>query len=121
MMDWIFWLKLLHTAVVIVVYACMVYIIYCGIFNKQNHILRVSFAVVIFISLAYVINGECIITTWVRDISGRSDVSDIFLPDWIARKIVPVSIVMLSAGTILHAKNYLIQYKITRLVKKNEQ
>ena len=118
-MDWIFWLKLLHTFIVFVVYGSLLYIIYCGISNKSNLILWLSFGIVVSISIAYVLNGECLITTWVRQLSGKSGLSDIFLPDGIAIKIVPVSIILMSLATLLHSLNCYKQYKFNKSSKKD--
>ena len=106
-MDWIFWLKLLHTLIVFLVFAGLAHIIYCALLNKRGLLLWLSFALYLVIALAYVANGECLITTWVRQLAGHAGEADIFLPNWLAFKIVPASILLMSLGCLLHCKNYL--------------
>ena len=105
-MDFIFWLKLVHTAIFLFASFCIGYVVYCGFYNKSGSFLKISHAVVLSIGIAYVANGfECIISTLVHDIAGRRDDSDIFFPDWFARNIVPVSTVVYLVGVSAIIRN----------------
>ena len=101
-MDWIYWIKLLHTLIFIFVSFCIMYIVYCGIVGKINNFLWVALGLVFAIGLIYAINGfECPLATLVHRFAGRSDVADIFFPGWFARRIMPVSTFVYLVGVVL--------------------
>jgi hypothetical protein len=103
-MDWIYWIKLVHTLVFLVVSACILYIVYCGITGKLNRLLWAALGLVLLIGILYAVNGfECPLTTIVQHLAGRRDVADIFFPDWFANKIMPVSAGVYVVGAMLVA------------------
>lgn len=105
-MDWIYWTKLFHTLIFFVVSGCILYVVYCGITGRTNRFLWASSGFVLLIGVLYAINGfECLLATLVHRLAGRRDVSDIFLPDWIANKIMLVSTLVYLVGMILIAGN----------------
>ena len=98
----IFWIKLLHTLIFAVASACILYIVYCGISGKVNRYLWLAIGTIFAIAIIHAVNGfECPLATLVHRLAGRSDVSDIFLPDWIARNIMPVSTAIFVIGIVL--------------------
>ena len=105
-MDWIFWIKLVHTLIFFFASACIMYVLYCGVTGKTDTYLWKSAIIVFTIGLIYAINGfECPLTTLVYWLAGQRDVSDIFFPDWFARNIMLVSTVVYVAGIALVARN----------------
>jgi len=105
-MDWIYWTKLLHTLVFLIVSGCIAYVIYCGAAGKNGRFLPASLGIVLAVGLVYALNGfECPLATVVHHLAGRRDVSDIFFPDWFANKIMPVSTAVYLLGVFLVARN----------------
>ena len=93
-MDWIFWIKLIHTLVFLFASGCIIYVVYCGVTGKSNRYLIASLVIVLAIGVIYAINGfECPLATLVHKLAGRRDVPDIFFPNWFANNIMLVSTV----------------------------
>ena len=105
-MDWIYWVKLVHTVIFFFASACIMYVVYCGVVGKINSYLWASIGIVFIIGLIYAVNGfECPLSTLVHRLAGRRDVSDIYFPDWFARNIMPVSTVIYIVGVALVARH----------------
>ena len=105
-MDWIFWIKLVHTLIFFFASGCIVYVVYCGIIGKTNRYLITCLGIVFAIGVIYAINGfECPLASAVHQLEGRRDVADIFFPDWFANKIMPVSTGIYLVGAVLVARN----------------
>jgi hypothetical protein len=105
-MDWIYWIKLIHTLIFIFASSCIVYVVYCGFLGKTSRFLIASLGIVFAIGVIYAINGfECPLATIVHHLAGRRDVPDIFFPDWFANKIMPVSTAIYVIGAVLVARN----------------
>ena len=103
-MDMIFWIKLVHTLIFFVASACILYIVYCGISGKVNRYLWMAIGTIFAIGIIHAANGfECPLATLVYRLAGRNDVSDIFLPDWFARNIMPISTAIFVIGIVLIA------------------
>ncbi|UCG74121.1 MAG: hypothetical protein JSV45_07030 [Chromatiales bacterium] len=106
-MDWIYWLQLIHTAVFFFASGCVLYVVYCGLAGRTNTFLWTSMAVASLVGAANFLNGfECPLTTLIYHLAGRRDIADIFLPDWFAQLIMPVSAVVFSFGVVLVARNH---------------
>ena len=105
-MDWIYWIKLVHTLIFIFASSCIVYVVYCGFVGKLNNFLIASLGFVFAIGVIYAINGfECPLATIVHHLAGRRDIPEIFFPDWFANKIMPVSTTFYLIGAVLVARN----------------
>ncbi len=114
-MDWIFWIKLLHTLVFLFVSGCIVYVVYCGISGTSNRYLWAAAGIVLSIGILYAANGfECPLATLVHTLAGRKDISDIFFPDWFANKIMSVSAAIYVFGMLL------VLYKKYRKIKSGD-
>ena len=106
-MDWIYWLQLLHTGVFFFASGCVLYVVYCGLVGQTNVFLWASMGIASLIGAANFLNGfECPLTTLIYHLAGRRDIADIFLPDWFARLIMPVSAVIFTVGVALVARNH---------------
>ena len=105
-MDWIFWIKLVHTLIFLFASGCILYVVYCGVAEKTSNYLWVSIGIVFAIGVIYAINGfECPLATLVHQLAGRRDIADIFFPDWFANKIMPVSTIIYLIGIALVFRN----------------
>jgi hypothetical protein len=105
-MNWIYWIKLVHTLIFFFASGCILYIVYCGVAGKINRYHWAAMGIVLAIGISYAANGfECPFATLVHRMAGRRDVSDIFFPDWFANKIVPVSTVIYLMGVALVSRN----------------
>ena len=103
--DMIYWVKLIHTLIFFVASVCILYIVYCGIAGKIDRYLWTAIGIIFAIGIIHAANGfECPLTTVVYRLAGRRDVADIFLPDWFARNIMPVSAVIYAIGVVLIAR-----------------
>ena len=101
-MDMIFWIKLIHTLIFFLASICIIYIVYCGIAGKINRYLWIAIGIIFAIGIIHAANGfECPLETLVQQLAGRRDVADIFLPDWFARNIMPVSTAVFVIGVLL--------------------
>lgn len=101
-MDIIYWVKILHTLIFFLASVCIMYIVYCGITGKINRYLWIAIGIIFAIGIIHAANGfECPLATLVHRLAGRRDVADIFLPDWFARNIMPVSTVIFVIGVVL--------------------
>ena len=114
-MDMIFWIKLVHTLIFILASICIIYIVYCGIAGKINRYLWAAIGTIFAIGIVHAANGfECPLATLVYQLAGRRDVTDIFLPDWIARNIMPVSTVIFVVGVLLIVRSEYRRRKANR-------
>ncbi len=101
-MDIIFWIKFFHTLIFVLASLCIMYIVYCGIAGKITRYLWMAMGIIFSIGIIHAANGfECPLTTLVHQLTGRRDVADIFLPDWLARNIMPVSTAIFVIGVVL--------------------
>jgi hypothetical protein len=106
MMNWIFLLKLVHTFIFFCAAACILYVLYCGLFGKKGRYLWWAAAFVFTIGVIFAANGlECPISTLIYKLAGRRGIPDIFLPDWIATKIMPVSTPIYTISLLLVFRN----------------
>jgi hypothetical protein len=99
-------IKALHTAVFLFASGCILYALSCGITGRASRVwLRPAIAVPTGIGVLWWLNGrECLLSSVIyRLADGDHTVSDIFLPDAVASRIMPVSttLLALAVGLIL--------------------
>jgi hypothetical protein len=100
----IFLIKALHTAVFLVASGCILYALGCGIAGRASPgRLVASIAIPSMIGVLWWLNGrECLLSTMIYRLSaGDRTQPDIFLPDWAASRIMPVSTVLLAIAIAL--------------------
>lgn len=101
----LFWLKLFHTIVFLVVSAAILYILYSGITNQGGPLLVISVAVVLVETAVYVLNGtRCPLTHLAKqmgDHTGNDWIADIFLPESFARRIPQVCGALAVVGIVI--------------------
>jgi hypothetical protein len=100
----VFLIKALHTAVFVFASACILYVLRCGIVGRASpRMLVASIAVPSIAGILWWLNHhECILTSAIYKLSGgdRSQ-PDIFLPDWISRRIMLGSTLVLGPALCL--------------------
>jgi len=120
-MDVIYWIKLIHTLIFFLASVCIMYIVYCGITGKINRYLWMAIGIIFAIGIVHAANGfECPLATLVHRLAGRRDVADIFLPDWFARNIIPVSTVIYVIGVVLIVRCQYRRRKANRGLKGSD-
>jgi hypothetical protein len=88
--------------------ACLLYILYCGITLIYNWALLVALAAIFAEGAALILNRwRCPLTTLVERYSGgKGSVTDLFLPDIIARNTFRYSTFIFAAELLLLAVGY---------------
>lgn len=97
----IFIVKALHTAVFVFASGCILYALGCGIVGRvSQERLLTAIAAPSIIGVLWWLNGrECLLSSIIYRLSaGDRTQPDIFLPDWAASRIMPVSTVLLAAA-----------------------
>jgi len=93
-------IKLVHTLIFAALMSCVVYIGYAGAANRMSR--RSVLALVTIIGEGVVIarnEGRCPLTDMVEELGDEhGSVSDIFLPNWVARHIPHLSCAILGIG-----------------------
>lgn len=116
-MNWIYWLQVFHTGVFFFASGCVLYVVYCGVVGRTNAFLWASMGIASLIGAANFLNGfECPLTTLIYHLAGSRDIADIFLPDWFARLIMPVSAAVFAVGVALVARNHYLRRATVREV-----
>jgi hypothetical protein len=95
-------IKLIHTAIFVVIMGFILHFTYSGIRNRVNRWSAVTLAIVAGEGIVLGVNGgRCPLTLAVEDLgSEHGSVSDIFLPDWVARHIPHISTVLIGVGLV---------------------
>jgi hypothetical protein len=93
MFNKIFWIKAAHSIIFWWQVACLVYILYAGITATFNIILPIAIGSILLNGIMLLLNhGRCPFTTLAEHQGAkRGSVTDLFLPDCIARNIFRVS------------------------------
>ena len=111
MLNKIFFIKSIHTAIFVFMSACLLYILYCGITKTYNWALLLAISAIFIEGLALLLNhGRCPLTT-LAEKSGaeKGSVTDIFLPQWMARNVFRLSTVLFTVGLVLLAFRYFMK------------
>jgi hypothetical protein len=84
------------------------YILYSGITRTFNWVLLIAIIAILIEGLALLLNnGRCPLTTLAEKYGAENgSVTDIFLPNWIARNVFTVSIILFSAELVLLGFRY---------------
>ena len=88
--------------------ACLIYILYCGITKTYNWPLLLAISAILINGLAVLLNhGRCPLTTLAEKLGAeKGTITDIFLPQWIARNVFAFSTVLFAAELILLGLGY---------------
>ena len=104
----LFLIKVVHTMVFVVISACLVYVLYCGITRTYDWTLLLALGAILTNGLALLLNRmRCPLTTLARRYGDENGaVSDIFLPRWFAGNLFRVASVSFSAELIVLGVRY---------------
>ena len=93
MFNKLFLIKFVHSLIFWWQAACLIYILYAGISRTFNLILLIAILSILLNGILLLLNkGRCPFTTLAENQgAGHGSVTDIFLPDFIARNIFRVS------------------------------
>ena len=86
----------------------LLYILYCAITRTYNWILLLALIAIMINGLALLLNHmRCPLTTLAEKLGAeKGSVTDIFLPQWMARNVFRVSTVLFTAELVLLALGY---------------
>jgi hypothetical protein len=95
-------IKSVHTLIFVGMGFCVLYILYSGLTGRVSRLTKVSFTVVSGEALIFFGNGQrCPLSDLAEDLgSAHGTVGDIFLPDWLARRIPQISSTLLAVSLI---------------------
>lgn len=100
----LFVIKVVHSIVFWFQVACLAYLAYAGVTRSFGWPLLVPIGSILLNGLLLLLNhGRCPFTTLAeRQGAARGSVTDLFLPDWAARNVFPVSTALfaLELGTL---------------------
>jgi hypothetical protein len=97
--------KAIHTIVFMSMLACVLHVTWSGIRGRMSHAAKISAMAVSGEALVFLGNRrQCPLTVLVEDLgSDHGQVTDIFLPDVLARNVFALSTSMLGIGAIVYA------------------
>jgi hypothetical protein len=105
----IFAVKAAHSAIFVVNLSAILWIVVAGFFGRRDRTVALAAAAVAAEAAVFVGNDRvCPLTTLAENLGARrGQVSDIFLPDAIARTIPVWSSALVALGVLLHARSLL--------------
>ena len=108
MFNKLFVIKLVHSVIFWWQAACLAYILYAGITGTFNILLLIVILSILVNGVLLLFNhGRCPFTTLAENQGAqKGSITDIFLPDWVARNIFRVSFPFFSAEIVLLAVRY---------------
>ena len=91
--------------------ACLIYILYCGVTRTYNWTLILAISAILINALALYLNrGRCPLTTLAEKLGAeKGSVTDIFLPQWMARNVFRISTVLFAAELVLLGLGYFMK------------
>jgi hypothetical protein len=104
----LFWIKFVHSAIFWWQAICLFYLLYAGITATFNVLVLIAVVSILLNGVSLLLNrGRCPFTTLAENQGAESgSVTDIFLPDFIARNIFRVSFPFFICEVILLAVRY---------------
>lgn len=84
----IFWIKFVHSFIFFLMTACILYVLYSGLFNRVGWLTLISIVLVVVEGIALAINRwRCPLTTLAENMGAEDgSVTGIFLPRWLAKR-----------------------------------
>ncbi len=106
----VFFIKFTHSLIFWWQVACLAYLLYAGITRSFNIIVAVAVVSIVLNGLLLLLNhGRCPFTTLAESQGARSgSVTDIFLPECVARNIFRVSLPLFVAELIVLAARFFL-------------
>jgi hypothetical protein len=106
-------IRAVHSAVFLTMLAAILWLLVTGLTGRRDRSVRAAAALVVIESAVFVANrGVCPLTPLAERYGaerGRGGVSDIFLPDRVARTIPIWSTALIIVGAVLHGRSVLLR------------
>ena len=111
MTNKIFFIKSIHTIIFFFMWVCLLYILYCGITKTFNWALLLAIGAIFIEGFALLLNhGRCPFTTLAEKLGAeKGSVTDIFLPQWMARNVFRFSTILFTMELVLLAFRYFVK------------
>ena len=99
--------KAFHTFAWVTIEACMLYVLYAGVRKRSDRRVGIAAAVVAAETLVFVGNGfRCPLTAVARELGDSTgSVTDIYLPQWLARNLPAIHVPLIVVAVFLHWRN----------------
>ncbi|MCQ1954134.1 hypothetical protein [Arthrobacter sp. zg-Y238] len=99
--------KVFHTFAWVTIESCMLYILVTGVRKLSDRTVGVAAAVVAAETLIFAGNVfRCPLTAVARDLGDSTgSVTDIYLPQWLARNLPAIHVPLIIAAMVLHWRN----------------
>ena len=100
-------IKTVHSLAFFVIQSCIVYLVYSGLRGRTDRRAEYAAGVALVESVIYAGNGfHCPLTGLAEDLGAQhGQVTDIFLPKWLAANVANIYTPLLAVGLFLHARN----------------
>ena len=99
----IFWVKAVHSLIFFVMTACILYVLYSGLFDRVGWWTLIVIVLVVVEGAALALNrGRCPLTTLAEDMGAEDgSITGIFLPRWLADRVFIIWGVTFVAACVL--------------------
>lgn len=103
----LFSIKAVHSGAFLLIQSCICYLLYSGVRRQSDRRAGAAAAIALAECAIYAGNRfRCPLTTLAEDLGAESgQVTDIFLPKWLARNTANIYVPVLVVGLGLHARN----------------
>lgn len=100
-------IKVVHTLAWFSIESCMLYVLYAGFARRSDRRAAIAAGVVAGESLVYTANGfRCPLTGVAEHLGAqRGSVTDLYLPQWLARNLPAIDAPLIVLATFLHGRN----------------
>ncbi len=97
------WVKLAHTVILVVMFSAILFLLYCGIANRLTPWTALAFGIIAIEVIVYAGHGfRCPLRTLAENLTPTGQrVSDIYLPPWLAARVVAISTPLLAIACAL--------------------
>lgn len=99
----IVWVRLFHTLVFVVMFGAILFLLYCGLANQLTRWTAFAFALISVEVVVYATHGfRCPLRTWAERLTPPDQVvQDIYLPAWLAARVVAISTLLLGLACLI--------------------
>ena len=100
-------IKVVHTLAWFSIESCMLYVLYAGFARRSDRRAAIAAGVVAGESLVYTANGfRCPLTGVAEHLGAqRGSVTDLYLPQWLARNLPAIHAPLIVLAKFLHGRN----------------
>lgn len=99
----IVWVRLFHTLVLVVMFGAILFLLYCGLANQLTRWTAIALTLISLEVVIYAAHGfRCPLRTWAEHLTPPGQVvRDIYLPAWLAARVVAISTPLLAVACLL--------------------